>query len=264
LRARGYHLNADNRLTGLAFDEYVYGLTAGGDKIFHRDDCHAALLLGGFLDLGRITRDFAGAGNTGHTANLSAGLYGTWLHDAGWHADLVLKADRYKHHFDARTADARTVAGDYASAAQGLSLELGRRLARADGWWLEPGAQAAVAWLRGAHYRTTPGNQSLDVQVSAARAAQYRAQIRFGRVIANSRWAPHGKFGVVKTDTTGGALRAAGETLAPAPDGWRGEFGLGASLRLDARSQLYLDYEYSKAAHYERPWSLNLGYRTLW
>jgi outer membrane autotransporter protein len=295
LRARGYRLHAGAGLTGRAFDEYAYGLTAGGDRAFRPGDSAGALLAGstllagGFIDMGRVTRDFAGAGNTGDTGALSAGLYATWLHDVGWHADLVLKADRYKHRFDALTADARPVHGAYSSDAQGLSLEIGRRLERpaantvaaypanaasaaasaadataAAGWWVEPGVQAAVVWLRGADYRTTPGNQTLDVTVGAARAAQYRAQVRFGKQLRDTRWQPHGKFGVVKTDTAGGALRAAGETFAPDYDGWREEFGLGTAYRINGYSQLYFDYEYGKASNYERPWSLNLGYRRLW
>jgi outer membrane autotransporter protein len=280
-RARAYRLNADSTLTGRAFTQYAYGLTAGADKILRPaavgTGSGATLLAGAFLDMGRTDRDFsATAANTGHTDNLSVGLYGTWLHDTGWHADLVLKADRYKHRFDARTAgaDARPVTGAYNSDAQGFSLELGRRIGRADGsggtdgggWWIEPTAQAAVVWLHGTSYRTSPGNQSLDVKVGAARAAQYRAQMRFGRQLRDTRWHPYGKFGVVKTDTAGGEIRitGAGEPFAPDYDGWRGEFGLGASYLLDAHSQLYFDYEYGKAAHYERPWSLHLGYRVLW
>jgi outer membrane autotransporter protein len=189
----------------------------------------------------------------------------------------------------ARNAGARPVTGAYNSDAQGFSLEFGRRIGRASGsgnggsgaggsgadsgagnaaagWWIEPTVQAAVVWLHGASYRTSPGNQSLDVKVDTARAAQYRAQLRFGRQLRDTRWRPYGKFGVVKTDTAGGEIRitGAGEPFAPDYDGWRGEFGLGASYLLDARSQLYFDYEYGKAAHYERPWSLNLGYRVLW
>jgi outer membrane autotransporter protein len=264
LRARGYRLNAGSRLTGRSFDEYVYGLTAGGDKAFRNDERRRTVLLGAFLDLGRIERDFAGAGDTGATNSLSAGLYGTWLHDTGWHADLVLKADRYKHHFESLTAGARPVRGAHYGAAQGVSLELGRRVQRADGWWVEPAAQAAVAWLRGANYRTAPGNQALDVRISTARTAHHRALVRFGKHLRDSRWTPYGKFGVVKTATAAGAIRVAGETFAPGCDGWRVEFGAGAGCRLDAKSQLYLDYEYAKAARYERPWSLNLGYRALW
>jgi hypothetical protein len=29
-------------------------------------------------------------------------------------------------------------------------------------------------------------------------------------------------------------------------------------------SQFYFDYEYARSTAYERPWSLNLGYRHLW
>ncbi|MDR0353121.1 MAG: autotransporter outer membrane beta-barrel domain-containing protein, partial [Opitutaceae bacterium] len=290
-RARAYRLHADAGLTGRAFTQYAYGLTAGGDRAFRLDEHAGTALLGGFIDQGRIDRDFAGAGATGHTSNLSAGLYAAWLHDAGWHADLVLKADRYKHRFDTLTAAGHPVRGAYTSAAQGLSLELGRRFEQnrhleqgnhleqnrylgqnhrlasspaGAGWWVEPAAQAAIAWLRGADYRTTPGNQTLDVKLDTARAAQYRALVRFGRTLANSRWTPYGKFGVARTDTAGGTIHAGGKPFVPDCDGWREEFGFGASWRIDAESQLYLDYEYSKAARHERPWSLHLGHRRLW
>jgi outer membrane autotransporter protein len=69
---------------------------------------------------------------------------------------------------------------------------------------------------------------------------------------------------MVKTDTAGGEIRVAGETFAPDYDGWRGELGAGASYLLNERAQLYFDYEYTKSAHYELPWSLHLGYRMLW
>ncbi|MDR2674726.1 MAG: autotransporter outer membrane beta-barrel domain-containing protein, partial [Opitutaceae bacterium] len=262
-RARAYRLNAGAALAGRAFDEYACGLTAGGDRAFRLDGA-ATLLAGAFIDMGRIDRDFAGAGDTGRTGTLSAGLYGTWLHDAGWHADLVLKADRYKHRFDTLTTGARPVHGAYSSDAQGVSLELGRRLERSAGWWIEPAAQAAVAWLRGATYRTAPGNQTLDVAIDTAESWQYRLLARFGRRPENSRWLPYGKFGVVRTCTAGGAIHAGGETFATAPDGWREELGVGAGYLVNERAQLYLDYEYGRAAHYERPWSLNLGYRRLW
>lgn len=262
LRARGYRLNADNRLTGRAFDEYVYGLTTGGDKAFRHDG--STTLLGGFVDMGRIERDFSHAGGTGHTNNLAAGLYGAWLHDAGWHADLVLKADRYKHDFATRTADGDRVQGGYSSDAQGVSLEAGRRFEHAEGWWVEPAAQAAVAWLRGAGYRVGSGHATFEVKASGARASQYRALVRFGRRIADSKWIPYGKFGTVKTRTSGGAVRLAGEEFVPDYDGWRLEAGAGAAYRVSGRSQLYFDYEYSKAARYERPWSLNFGFRRLW
>lgn len=166
--------------------------------------------------------------------------------------------------FEVSTVNGRPVRGRYNSEALGASLELGRRLERADGWWLEPSVQAAVARLGGASYRTTPANAAIDVKVDDATAAQYRGQVRFGRQLKDTRWAPYGKFAVVKAYTDGGTIRAHNRDLSVDFDGWRMEFGAGASYRISDLSQLYLDYEYGRAAHYERPWAFNLGYRRLW
>ncbi|MDR0352005.1 MAG: autotransporter outer membrane beta-barrel domain-containing protein, partial [Opitutaceae bacterium] len=272
LRARAYRLNAHNSLTGRGVEHYAYGATAGGDKTFATET--GVNLLGAFIDMGRVTHDYGGrgtgggrGGSTGETGAVSAGLYATMLRHDGWHADLVLKADRYKHDFEVSTVNGRPVRGRYNSGAVGASLELGRHLERADGWWLEPGVQAAVARLTGADYRTTPANVAINVKVDAATSAQYRAQVRFGRRLQDTRWMPHAKFGMVKTDTTGGAIRAHERQFDPSAlglDGWRLEFGAGAGYRINNASQMYFDYEYNKARAYERPWSLNLGYRRLW
>ncbi|OAM91745.1 autotransporter-associated beta strand repeat-containing protein [Termitidicoccus mucosus] len=261
VRSRGYRLNADNVLTGRGVEQYAYGATAGGDKAFETES--GVNLLGAFIDMGRITRDF-GQDSDGETGSVSVGLYATMLKNNGWYADLVLKADRYKHSFEVSTVNGRPVRGRYNSEALGASLELGRRLERADGWWLEPSVQAAVARLGGASYRTTPANAAIDVKVDDATAAQYRGQVRFGRQLKDTRWAPYGKFAVVKAYTDGGTIRAHNRDLSVDFDGWRMEFGAGASYRISDLSQLYLDYEYGRAAHYERPWAFNLGYRRLW
>jgi autotransporter-associated beta strand protein len=264
VRSRGYRLNADNVLTGRGVEQYAYGATAGGDNAFETES--GVNLLGAFIDMGRITRDF-GRNSDGETGSASVGLYGTMLKTNGWHADLVLKADRYKHNFEVSTVNGRPVRGRYNSEAYGVSLEVGRRLERADGWWVEPMAQAAVARLTGASYRTTPANVAIAVKVDDATAAQYRGLVRFGRQFRDTRWTPYGKFGVVRTDTDGGEITAHERRFDPAAlglDGWRVEFGFGTGYRINDLSQLYLDYEYARAAYYERPWALNLGYRRLW
>ncbi|MDF9827863.1 outer membrane autotransporter protein, partial [Ereboglobus sp. PH5-10] len=79
-----------------------------------------------------------------------------------------------------------------------------------------------------------------------------------------SRWAPYGKFAAVSVESSDGEITAHGRTFEANYDGKRVEFGLGTSYRIDAISQVYIDYEYAKAQFYERPWSLNLGYRRLW
>lgn len=55
-----------------------------------------------------------------------------------------------------------------------------------------------------------------------------------------------------------------GKNMRPDYDGKRVEFGFGTMYRINNLSQMYLDYEYARAARYERPWDINLGYRRLW
>jgi outer membrane autotransporter protein len=119
--------------------------------------------------------------------------------------------------------------------------------------------------MDGASYRAASDNYTMPVEADAITATHYRAAVRFGRELTGTRWALHGKFGVLKTVLDGGAVRVRRrEIWSPSDDGWRGEFGLGATCRLGARDRLYLDYEYSRSAACELPWSLSAGYRRLW
>jgi len=228
------------------------------------------MLVGAMLDAGGITRDFD-ANGTGSATGFSVGLYATYLHRAGWYADLVAKADFYKNKFTALADQGATTArGTYNTAAYGLSLELGRMFVRRDGtmagWWVEPNLQVANVWLKGTTYDTTPAAQQINVKLDNGTAQQYRAQVRFGKQIANGRWYPYAKFAAVKVESQNAIVHADDYDLRAQSiyDGIRAEFGLGTTYLINAKSQLYLDYEYARAALYERPWTLNLGYRRVW
>ncbi|WP_342750730.1 autotransporter-associated beta strand repeat-containing protein [Termitidicoccus mucosus] len=263
VRSRGYRLDASNRVSGMGFEQYGYGMTAGADRTFETGA--GANLLGGFIDMGGVSRKFDNSG-TGETRSVGVGAYATLLHADGWFVDAVGRADRYKNGFDARAANGRVTHADYNVKGLSLSVEAGRRLQRADGWWLEPAAQASVLWLGRASYdtRATSDQRAIKVRVDDSETWQYRALLRFGRQFHGSRWHPYGKLAAVAVDSSGGGITAHGKTFNAGFDGKRVEFGLGASYRVNDLSQLYLDYEYARAAAYERPWSINLGYRRLW
>jgi outer membrane autotransporter protein len=263
VRTRGYRLDASNAITGLGYRQYGYGATGGLDKAFSLGN--GVNLLGGFVDMGAVNREFDNHGK-GDTRDLALGAYFTHLTPGGWYADLVARVDRYKNSFEARAVDGSVTTGRYTSNAQSVSLELGRRLQRADGWWLEPAVQAAVLWLNDVAYDTdrTPSLSPIHVDVGNTTLAQYRAQVRFGRRFRDSRWYPYGKLAAVAVDSDGGEVAAQGRSLRPDYDGDRVEFGFGTMWRINDLSQMYLDYEYARAARYERPWSINLGYRRQW
>jgi outer membrane autotransporter protein len=267
VRASGYHLNASSDVSGDAFDQGAVGLTAGIDKGFALS--RSTFYIGAFLATSYSDRHYDTYGK-GTTGGIGAGLYATWLHELGWYVDFVAKADRYKNDLD--TQDGDTINRiRYTNNAQGLSLEFGKRITIGRRFWFEPSAQAAIAWLGGKSYDTTTWQngdsmyatrKGLRVELDDATAAQYRMQLRAG--VNLGKWQPYAKFGEVKSDTTGGAIRAAGGSYDPQFDGWRLEAGAGVGYFITASSQLYLDYEYNKATQYERPWSFNLGYRRNW
>ncbi|WP_342750742.1 autotransporter-associated beta strand repeat-containing protein [Termitidicoccus mucosus] len=264
VRSRGYRLTASNALTGRDFRQYGYGVTAGADKTFHLEN--GATLLGGFVDMGAVSREFHNGGS-GETRNAGVGAYLTRATAGGWFADLVGRADRYKNKLEARAVDGGVTRGNYSAGALGFSAEAGKRITRSrDGWWLEPSLQAAVFRMESATYDTLPSAlvRPMRVRVGSVTGAQYRAQLRFGLDLARSRWRPYGRFAAVSVDSDGGAVTAHGRELQADFDGKRVEFGFGASYRVGDLAQLYWDYEYARAAAYERPWSVNLGYRRLW
>ena len=183
------------------------------------------------------------------------------------YADLIAKADFNKNKFTAiADSGATTARANYNTATYGVSLEFGRMFVRYDGWWLEPNLQVAHVWLAGKSYDTTPADQQIRVKLDNGRAQQYRTQVRFGKRIADSRWYPYAKFAAVAVESQRGAVHADDYDIRAQSvyDCIRVEFGAGTTYLINNRSQFYIDYEYAKAAFYERPWTLNFGYRRVW
>lgn len=268
MRAHAWHLDATPDLSGHPFKQDTRGITIGADKAFRLGD---STLLGGiFMGGGATRRDFDNTGQTGgdgSTDNLTAGLYASWFHRDGWYADAILKADRNKNEFHSLSRNGIADHAAYNTDAIGLSLELGRHFEidfaprlKLPALWIEPSAQAAVAWLGGKNYVTDKG---IRADLERATALQGRLQIAAGTVVA-TRWRPHARLGLAGGTTTGGTMRTDGIPFDPEFDGARLEAGLGLSCILNERSQLYLDYEYNKADNYKRPWSAALGFRYMW
>ncbi|OAM90465.1 autotransporter outer membrane beta-barrel domain-containing protein [Termitidicoccus mucosus] len=279
VRARSHRLNASissqgnetGAINGQSFHQYGHGLTAGVDRVHARGA--GTIFVGAFIDTGIVDRDFDNYGN-GESETIGAGVYGSWLHEKGWFADITLKLDHVKNDFDARASDGKLSHGSYKNYAKGVSLEIGRRLVNKNGWWVEPSVQAAYVHLNSAAYQVhgaygpnfVQANvpSPVSVHLDATSAFQSRAGLRIGRQLGATRWHPYGKAAVAGSFSNGGEVTAEGKTLASDYDGCRVEAGFGASFIINARHALYLDFEYAKADDYERPWSINIGYRACW
>jgi outer membrane autotransporter protein len=257
VRTNAYHVNGRPAL-GATFEQDTYGMTAGRDRI--RALQNATFVYGGFLGANRTERTYKNLGG-GETIALGGGLYGSWLHRSGWHADAVLRADWYENEFDARSDTGDVTTGLCNTYLYGLSLELGRRLQKGR-CWVEPSVQAAAVRIKGSDYMANDPRYDFKVRVGDATAFQTRAQVRAGACLG--AWTPYARFGAVRSDTDGGEVRADGRSFTPDFDGFRMEAGVGLALNLGPRRQVYFDYEYNKSSACERPWAVNLGYRHLW
>ncbi|MDF9827980.1 outer membrane autotransporter protein [Ereboglobus sp. PH5-10] len=267
LRASSHRLNGALELTGRSFHQYAHGLAFGADKALAANTGASAWYLGGFASINYIDRSFDSSGGDGDTNAIGGGAYATWLHKDGWFADIIARFDRRQNEFNARSIDNHITRGKYTTISEGASVEFGRRLTRAtNGWWVEPSAQFAIVHIGDADYdATSPGAEPIRVAVDSLTSSQSRAQVRFGGDIARAPGLhPYAKAGAVYTASGGGEITAGGRRMKVDYDGWRVEFGIGAAYEIDAKSQVYLDYEYAKAALYERPWSIHLGYRRAW
>lgn len=260
-RGYGYGLNASSSMNTSSFDQSVYGLDVGIDKA--RALGGSIISGGAFIGMSTANRHFDNRGGTGESTGVGFGLYALWMHDAGWYASSVLKFDRHSNKLDPVGLDNHRTHAKYNSQTQGISLELGRRMTNKAGYWFEPSAQAAVAWINGVDYTATHDSSgTMRVSIADAQAWQYNVQLRAG--MSCGQWQPYIKTGATKSNTNGGEVRVNGLEYCPWFDGWRFEVGFGAAYLINERNQVYLDYEYSRADKYERPVAINIGYRRIW
>ncbi|WP_277511005.1 autotransporter outer membrane beta-barrel domain-containing protein [Ereboglobus sp. PH5-5] len=262
LRSSSYKLKAGRELSGASFDENVYNFTFGADVGRRLGSGAATLMLGVYGDVGYVDRDFDNR-STGKTNSFGGGLYVTWLHQRGWYADLAFKADTQQNKFTAHALDNSEARGDYTGKTMGVSFEIGRKIKLGRVWWIEPGVQVASATFFKSNYETDNG---IQVRIAENDAVQYRAQARIGRENINGRFQPYGRIAYARCRSGSLDVTADGLVLASDLDfdDTRYELGIGASFLFNQRSQLYMEYEYATASHYDRPWAVNIGFRRFW
>lgn len=273
LGARRVRAGAD--LVGSGFNEDIFELASGLDRVITRSDT-ALLLAGLMVSTSRVDRNFTDNGD-GSTTDIGIGAYASWLHDAGWFVNLMLKADRLQNSLNAYGHPAGRTTAEYNTQTWTGSLEAGKRLNLSKTWWLEPSVQVAVGKLGGASYTAydEPGlydpadrpyyDDDILLDVADTTASQYRATLRVGRS-GGGKWHISARIAGVRSVSSGGEVVINVDDYRHTPDydGWRFEAGVGASRRIGRDSQFYIDYEYVRAKRYDIPWSVMIGCRRLW
>ncbi|MDR1144530.1 MAG: autotransporter outer membrane beta-barrel domain-containing protein, partial [Verrucomicrobiales bacterium] len=238
------------------------GRDVGADKIWTLNE-HNTMVSGVFAGYGRTELDLRSNGGSGLGVSYHAGLYATWLHDAGWYADAVLKAERYDSDFKAYDASGNQTDGKYKNWTAGASVEAGRQFQFDGGWFVEPQLQASYARFLGADY-TTGADNRFAVHQDDKNVLQLRAGVIIGRTLRlgeQSALQPYLKASGLEQLSTGGRVTTEDGNWRPNFDGPGAALGTGLIWQLDANNQLHLDYEYRFGPNYDQPWSINAGYR---
>lgn len=237
----------------------LYGLTVGADfawKAFN-GNLHA----GAFVGYGYATQKFV-ADAEGDSTLYAGGLYAAWLNNAGWFLNTTLGFASYQNKFTATDGDGATD-GDHDDTGLALSLEFGRRLAFAKGWFAEPSAQFAYTRLDQSDYTTT-GAHDLSVRATAANIFRARVSSLFGRTFTYSDASTlqiHARLGALYEGSSGGKITVGTLPMHPNLDGARAELGLGLLWCPNAANQVYINYDAAVGENYEQPWLLSLGFR---
>lgn len=260
--ARGFgelqHL--DNQ-GGRAFKQTVTGFQAGADKAL--PVAGGRWYIGGMAGYSNTDRLFPGDGK-GSANSYHLGGYASWLSDNGWYVDAVLKANRIPQEFKVTTTDGKSVKARTAQNAVGVSVEAGRQIPLAQGWFVEPQVSIATVRVGADKYRTDNG---LQVEAGAGNSLQLRTSILAGRRIelANGNVIqPYAKVGWVQEFDGKSTVRTNGVATRTDLSGGRKELALGVAASVGKGHRLYADYGYAGGSKEGKPWSLNVGYRYAW
>lgn len=259
-RVLGSQYNVNNR-AGVGYQQRQSGISVGVDSAHAISD--GTLLAGVFSGVSRSTLDFDHA-STGTINSFFIGGYGTWLLDSGWFIDAIAKANNFSNHSDVRMTDGQKSKGNYRVPGFGLSLEVGRQLTFADGWFAEPSAQMSALWVKGKSYTFDNG---LEASSGQARSYQTTLSGVFGRnfeLDSGISLQPWIRIAAVQEFVDNNPVNINGNHFTNDLSGARGEYGAGISAQVSKSVQLYTDARYSNGEKIESPWSANLGIRWTW
>lgn len=200
-------------------------------------------------------------GSSGTIDSVYVGTYGTWLSEQGYYLDAVLKLNRLRNKAKVAMSDSTKAKGDYDNTAVGASLEFGRQIRLADGWFVEPYTQLAMVEVTGEGYRLDNG---LRANNSHTRSVVAKAGASLGRDIAlkdGGVLQPYVRLAAAQEFSRNNEVKVNERRFDNSLFGSRAEVGAGVSVSLSERLQVHADFDYMNGKRVEQPWGANVGLR---
>ncbi|WEL56970.1 autotransporter outer membrane beta-barrel domain-containing protein [Pseudomonas kermanshahensis] len=248
--------------SGAAYQQQQQGLSIGTDTPVAAGDGNWLVgVTAGYSnsDL-NLTR-----GSSASVDSYHAGAYTTWLDpDSGYYFDAVARLNRFKNQADVRMSDDSKAKGDYAALGAGVSLEVGRQLALADGWFVEPFAQLSGLVVQGKDYTLDNG---MRAESERTRSVLGKVGSTVGRTFTAGEGRsvqPYLRVAAVHEFVNDNQVKVNDNRFGTDLSGSRGEVGVGMAVAWDDKWQAHADFDYSNGSKIEQPWGVNFGVRYNW
>lgn len=197
----------------------------------------------------------------GTTKSEHFGIYGTWLNDAGFYMDGVVKFNRQRNQFDVSDTQNNRISGNGVSSGLSGSLEAGKKFSFSDdltGFYLEPQLQLTAGHQDGSSVRASNG---LNITLSSYKSMMGRASVLAGYEVNQSNYKlnTYLKTGVLREfeGNAAYALNGSDERLSFKGNGWNN--GVGVSAQISSHT-LFIEADMVDGNRFNQR-QVNAGYR---
>lgn len=263
IRLRRSSLGTDTGLGDFESDNMTYQL--GYDHAIERNN--GRFLIGTAFDYMDTDLDYRGIQGEGNTDRFGISIYGTWLADNGFYADLVGRWGRLDNDFNIVTSSGSRINADYDNNMWAASVELGHKLQNQAGMFLEPNVQLQYTLVTDAEYRTSQNTKVQQDNIHSLIA-------RFGTRLGQSFGEKNNHVGYIKADVfreflgeqkffvqDATTINANGDVLTIQNKGFWMEIGAGWQSQFGKNSYGFADLEYRFGNDLDKSWILNAGLR---
>ena len=263
IRLRRSSLGTDTGLGDFESDNMTYQL--GYDHAIERNN--GRFLIGTAFDYMDTDLDDRGIQGEGNTDRFGISIYGTWLADNGFYADLVGRWGRLDNDFNIVTSSGSRINADYDNNMWAASVELGHKLQNQAGMFLEPNVQLQYTLVTDAEYRTSQNTKVQQDNIHSLIA-------RFGTRLGQSFGEKNNHVGYIKADVfreflgeqkffvqDATTINANGDVLTIQNKGFWMDIGAGWQSQFGKNSYGFADLEYRFGNDLDKSWILNAGLR---
>ncbi|WP_029096932.1 autotransporter outer membrane beta-barrel domain-containing protein, partial [Budvicia aquatica] len=222
------------------------------------------LISGVFTGAGITDNQYGVNGSSGDSDIYTVGVYGMYVHNSGLFADVTAQGYRIKTSDDAYTEQGEQSSYDMSSNAVSLGLDIGRRYALQDNFYVEPSVK--LAYLRnGSDEFTTHGTSQIKVKKDASDVFQYGLGLNVGKTITTSApdafVQPYFGLTVLKQHVSGGEVTSSGTTMKSDLDGYQLQSNLGVNWQMNKNNGVFTEVNAGTGDKFNNAFGVGVGYR---